>query len=126
MSGPEKYTFSMWVVVPGPTRRVYLLRVSGVRVAEQSQPNPVSGTEKYRVVIHNTLLNVTKIPESVSKNLEFGFLTALACSHDFLSMIFGFSMKFHVDIGGRKNFLEMFFRKFFDRKVAKKYFSGKF
>ena len=39
------------------------------------------------------------------------FLTALACSGDFLSGIFGFSMKFHVDIGGRKTLSRKCFRK---------------
>ena len=45
------------------------------------------------------------------QNFDFLFLTALACSVDFLSMIFGFSIKFHVDIGGRKKISNFFFEK---------------
>ena len=61
------------------------------------------GVSTLRVVIPNTSLEVTKKIKSVLQNLESGFFVALACSVDFLSVIFGFSMKFHVDVGGRKN-----------------------
>ena len=70
------------------------------------------GGNTLRVVIHNTLPNVTKIPQPVSKNLEFGFLTALACSHDFLSMIFGIFGKFWIDLGVRKK-IRFFFSMWF-------------
>ena len=77
-----------------------------------------------RVVTHNTSPNVTKIRNPVYQNLDF-FLTALACSVDFLSVIFGFSMKFHVDIGGRKIFLGFFSKKNLS-KSRQKIFFGKF
>ena len=69
--------------------------------------------------VYVTLCGMRKI---CVKNIGFRYLVFLNCSHDFLSMIFGFSMKFHVDIGGRKFFSENFSKKI-DRKVAKQYFS---
>ena len=61
----------------------------------------------------------------MSKNLEFGFLTALASSHDFLSMIFGILGKFGIEIGDENFFGRKIFVDFFSQKRLSKFFGRK-
>ena len=72
-----------------------------------------------RVVIRNTSPNVTKIGKNLGKNLESIFFVPLNSSHDFLSMIFGFLMKFRIDVC--IFFLQsIFFRN--EKNIAKNFF----
>ena len=66
--------------------------------------------------ISNTLPNVTKFVDSVSKNMDFAFFEHLRSSDGFLSAIFGIFENFWINM--RKNIIEIFF--FEIEKISKK------